>query len=124
MRNIVKISFGVAAFAAILACGTPSNDTQVPPAVQEPETVQTATAPAPAGTTIEDGTWTVGVDLKAGKYRVTANVSSDCYWAIYKSGTNGENIIANDIPGGGRPTVTLKVGQDFNTSNCGTWKKI
>ena len=76
------------------------------------------------GPTIDDGTWTVGIDFAAGKYRTTATVGSSCYWGIYKSGTNGDEIIANDIPGGGRPTVTLKAGQDFKTQRCGTWEKI
>jgi len=86
--------------------------------------VTTTKPPPPPAPTIDDGTWTVGVDLPAGKYRVTANVGSGCYWKITKSGTNGEDIIANDIPGGGRPTVTVKAGQDFSTTECGTWTKI
>ena len=80
--------------------------------------------PPPAAPTVQDGTWTVGLDFPAGKYRATAVVDPDCYWAITKSGTNGEEIIANDIPGGGRPTVTLKAGQDFQSQRCGTWAKV
>lgn len=86
-----------------------------------------ATPPAPATPavpTIEDGIWTVGLDIPAGRYRVTSAVGGRCYWKISKSGTNGADIIANDIPGGGRPTVTLKAGQDFTSSDCGTWAKI
>ncbi|EMY35812.1 hypothetical protein D477_002441 [Arthrobacter crystallopoietes BAB-32] len=76
-----------------------------------------------AENTIREGTWTVGVDIAAGTYRTTDSVGSTCYWGIYTSGTNGDDIIANDIPGGGRPTVTLSKGQDFNTTRCGTWEK-
>lgn len=76
-----------------------------------------------ADNTIREGTWTVGVDIAAGTYRTTDSVGSTCYWGIYTSGTNGDDIIANDIPGGGRPTVTLAKGQDFNTTRCGTWEK-
>ncbi|WP_199562113.1 hypothetical protein, partial [Micromonospora deserti] len=79
--------------------------------------------PPPPPPTIEEGTWTVGLDVPPGTYRVTAPVTDDCYWAITKSGTNGENVIANDIPGGGRPTVVLKKGQDFESSGCGTWQR-
>jgi hypothetical protein len=84
-----------------------------------------ATAKA-APPTIEDGVWTVGVDVPPGTYRVTANVGSEgvCYWAITKSGTNGSNIIENGIPSGGRPTVVLKKGQDFETNGCGTWQRV
>jgi hypothetical protein len=48
-------------------------------------------------------------------------VSSDCYWEITRSGTNGSDIIENDIPGGGLPTVRLSEGQDFTNSRCGTF---
>jgi hypothetical protein len=89
-----------------------------------PTTHTTTTKPPPPAPTIEDGTWTVGTDMPAGKYRTTAPVDSQCYWGIYKSGTNKADIIANDIPGGGRPTVTVKVGEDFESSDCGTWQKI
>ncbi|HET7415313.1 MAG TPA: hypothetical protein VFI97_06410 [Arthrobacter sp.] len=72
---------------------------------------------------ISEGTWTVGVDIEPGTYRTTDNVRSSCYWAILVSGTNGDDIITNDIPGGGRPTVNLSEGQDFTTNRCGTWAK-
>lgn len=76
-----------------------------------------------AANTITEGTWTVGVDLEPGTYRTKEAVGSSCYWAIYTSGTNGDDIQQNDIPGGGRPTVTLVEGQDFNTTRCGAWQK-
>ncbi|WP_051479128.1 hypothetical protein [Arthrobacter sp. H5] len=76
-----------------------------------------------AANTISDGTWTVGTDIEPGTYRSAADVGSSCYWGIYESGTNGSNIIENDIPGGGRPTVTLSAGQDFNSTRCGDWEK-
>ena len=73
---------------------------------------------------ITQGTWTVGVDIPAGTYR-SSGVTSMCYWAITKTGSNGSDIIANDLPSGGRPQVTLKKGQDFETSEeCGVWTKI
>ncbi|WP_188536968.1 hypothetical protein [Kocuria dechangensis] len=75
-----------------------------------------------AENTIQEGTWTVGVDIAPGTYRSTGDVGSRCYWAILASGTNGDDIIANDIPGGGRPSVTLSEGQDFETARCGTWQ--
>jgi len=80
--------------------------------------------PPPAAPTIEDGTWTVGGDFPPGTYRTAEAVGSTCYWAITKSGTNGNEIISNDIPGGGKPTVTLKAGQDFSSQRCGTWVKV
>lgn len=92
-----------------------------------PTTAAASTAPAApakaAAPTIEDGIWTVGDDFPAGTYRTRDAVTSSCYWGIYKSGTNQGDIVENDIVAGGRPTVTLKRGQDFKT-DCGTWVKI
>ena len=76
-----------------------------------------------AASLIREGTWTVGVDIEPGTYRTSADVTSGCYWAIYRTGSNGSDIIENDIVTGGRPTVTLSVGQDFKTSRCGSWSK-
>jgi len=90
--------------------------------VEVPVTVDTTEATT-TSTMITDGAWTIGVDFPAGKYRTTSPVDPNCYWEIDKSGTNGGTIINNDIPGGGRPTVTLKAGQDFRTRDCGTWTK-
>lgn len=72
---------------------------------------------------VESGVWTVGSDIKAGMYRTKESVGSDCYWAVLQTGTNGSDIIDNGIPGGGRPTVTVKKGQDFESQRCGTWVK-
>lgn len=72
---------------------------------------------------IDEGVWTVGTDVAPGTYRTTEPVSGDCYWAIYRSDTNQDDIVQNDIVTGGRPTVTLRDGQDFETNRCGTWDK-
>ncbi|SNT62371.1 hypothetical protein SAMN05421812_11459 [Asanoa hainanensis] len=80
-------------------------------------------APKPVPT-IEDGIWTVSEDVPAGTYKVTRPISGMCYWAIVKSGTNGSEIIENDLPSGGLPRVTITRGQDFKTNGCGTWKKV
>ncbi|MEG3615719.1 hypothetical protein [Isoptericola haloaureus] len=76
-----------------------------------------------AANRISDGTWTVGDDVEPGTYRTTHAVSGDCYWGIYRSGTNKRDIVANDIVDGGHPTVTLRDGQDFESSRCGSWDK-
>ncbi len=72
---------------------------------------------------VSDGVWTVGADIKAGTYRAKEAVGSTCYWAVLKSGTNGDHIINNGIPSGGRPTVSVRKGQDFESVRCGTWIK-
>ncbi|MGQ1798876.1 hypothetical protein ACT4S5_17315 [Kocuria oceani] len=91
-------------------------------AVKEREEAVSGAEKKKAENTIQEGTWTVGVDVAPGTYRSTDAVGSRCYWAILTTGTNGDDIIANDIPGGGRPSVTLAEGQDFETARCGTWE--
>jgi hypothetical protein len=84
----------------------------------------TVTPPPPQpSATVEDGTWTVGLDIKPGKYRTVGTVS-DCYWSITKDGSNGDDIVANDIVTGGRPSVTVKSGQIFTSDRCGPWQKV
>jgi putative hemolysin len=84
----------------------------------------TAQPPAPA-VAIPTGTWTVGTDIAPGVYKVIAAITQRCYWAITKTGSNGDDIVANDNVEGGKPQVTLKVGQDFESGvGCGGWQKI
>lgn len=74
--------------------------------------------------TIGEGTWTVGSDIKAGTYRSDGEIEVGCYWEITAAGSNGSNIIENDISGGGHPTVTLSPGQVFKSQDCGTWAPV
>ncbi len=99
----------------------PAAAAQTTAAPAPPATTTAAVAPAGPATTIDDGTWTVGVDIAAGTYRPVVAAGDRCYWAVKKGGSNGD-IIKNDI-GGGRPTVVLAAGQEFETNRCGTWQK-
>ncbi|WP_245702667.1 hypothetical protein [Arthrobacter subterraneus] len=92
-------------------------------AVKKREDAASGAEAKQAANTVAEGTWTVGVDIEPGTYRTKENVGSSCYWGIYTTGTNGDDIQANDIPGGGRPMVTLVEGQDFTTRRCGAWQK-
>jgi hypothetical protein len=92
-------------------------------AVKKREEAVTATEKTIAASTIAEGTWTVGVDIEPGTYRANANIVGSCYWGIYRTGSNGSDIVDNDNVSGGRPSVTLSAGQDFKTSRCGTWSK-
>ena len=87
------------------------------------EEAVTATEQRVAATSIGNGIWTVGVDVEPGTYRVAKALSGYCYWGIYRSGSNGDDIIENDGPEGGFPTVTLSEGQDFVNNGCGTFVK-
>lgn len=92
-------------------------------ALAEREAAVTATEQQVAANTINEGTWTVGVDVEPGTYRTKEPVTGSCYWAIFRSGTNKDDIVQNDIVKGGSPTVTISAGQDFETSRCGSWVK-
>jgi len=108
----------------VITTPTPVKVIEYLPAPSTAPVETSAAAPTKAApVTIEEGTWTVGEDFPAGTYKLQTAATSMCYWGIYKSGTNQANIIDNDIVTGGRPTVTLKRGQDFK-SDCGTWVKV
>ncbi|MFH6687317.1 hypothetical protein QVL82_00560 [Cellulosimicrobium funkei] len=88
------------------------------------EAAVTATEQQVAANTITTGTWTVGVDIEPGTYKVSAPVASGrCYWKISVTGSNGGDIVENDIVSGGLPQVVLSAGQDFTTERCGDWVK-
>jgi hypothetical protein len=92
-------------------------------AVKKREDAVTGAEAKKARNTVGDGTWTVGRSIDPGTYVTTADVGASCYWGLYTSGSNGSDIIDNDLPGGGRPQVTISAGQDFKTARCGTWTK-
>jgi hypothetical protein len=93
-------------------------------AVSARESSATSVEAVAESNAISDGTWTVGVDIKPDTYRTKEAVSAMCYWEITRSGTNGGDIVENDIVNGGRPTVTIRNGQDFKSERCGDWAKV
>jgi hypothetical protein len=120
-----------AAPAPVTVTATVAGSGAAPATVTAPPVTVTATVtaagPAPAAgaqpTSVGDGVYVVGEDMAPGTYKVSAAVKDGCYWMITKSGTNGADIIQNDLPTGGFPQVTLTKGQDFTTNRCGTWAK-
>lgn len=68
-----------------------------------------------------DGFYTVGIEISAGKWRSNGTGGS-CYWSITPDG-NPDNILANHFGNAGG-TVTLKAGQEFETDGCGDWTKV
>ena len=88
-------------------------------------TVTPKVAPPPAiADTIEDGLWEVGVDVQIGQYKTLKAIESGstCYWQISPVG-KPDTIIDNAIVTGGRPIVTIKKGQTFESQGCGVWGK-
>jgi hypothetical protein len=81
------------------------------------------TAQGPRKTIGGDDLVHVGEDVAPGVYRVVAPVEGEltCYWRKSKD-AEGSDIIDNDLPAGGRPQVTLKSGQWFESRNCPMWQ--
>jgi len=89
----------------------------------------TQTSPAkPAGpaTSFGDGTYEVGVDVVAGRYKTqgpTDDLFKNCYWQRTKDDSGQfRSIIANgNTQGPG--SVTIKAGEFFQTSGGCNWAK-
>lgn len=107
--------------SAPTAVGSPSADAPTPPGEPTPAPPKPEPAAKP---TIEDGLYHVGEDVAPGTYRLAEPVTGAdfCYWKKSKD-AEGENIIDNDLASTGRLQVTIKRGQWFETSRCGTWVK-
>jgi hypothetical protein len=97
--------------------------TEAGPTVTVTATPRVAKSTSKPSAVIEEGIWVVGEDIPAGTYR-TKEAVEDCSWTIYRTGSNQSDIIAIDIPRGGRPRVTLQKGHDFATRSCGDWEKV
>ncbi len=78
-----------------------------------------------ANTVPGDGVFVVGEDIKAGTYKTTGPAASGigaCYYA-FKRGTGSDaDIIDNNLVQG-PATVTVRVGQIFETRSCSKWKR-
>ena len=97
---------------------------------QRAPTTAIAAAPTPPGgaaTSIKDGTYEVGKDIAAGRYKTpgppTNATIKDCYWQRTKddSGELQSIISSGDAQGPG--SVTVKAGEFFQTSGGCNWTK-
>jgi hypothetical protein len=89
----------------------------------EREAAVKATEEYQKATTLLDGyTYTVGLTMEAGTYRANSSTDS-CYWAVYRSGTNYDDIVDNGFALGA-VTITVTKGQDFTSNRCGDWTKV
>lgn len=80
----------------------------------------------PNGPIDEDGTFIVGKDIKPGTWRSDGGDGFGCY-AARLSGFGGtlKDTITNDISTDGGLVMTIKKSdKGFQTSGCGTWKKV
>jgi glucose/arabinose dehydrogenase len=105
------------------AASAPAATTQ---ATTTTPTTEATTAPAaptkttPAPILITDGTYTVGEDMPAGRYKVTERAGDACYW----SRTRGDSDIIDNGLGGGFPSFTTKTGETVEISGCPEFRKV
>lgn len=71
-------------------------------------------------TSIGDGTYEVGSDIKAGKYK--SKGGDWCYWARLKNDEQG--VISNSISPGPQVVTIKSTDYAFETSGCAGWKKV
>jgi hypothetical protein len=96
-----------------------------PTASKVPE--PTKTTKPESKSTMEEGTYEIGVDAQAGRYKTTVpQDSSNCYWERTKDDSgDSDSIIANDnVNPGARASITVKSGEFFKSSGCGTWTRV
>lgn len=83
------------------------------------------TAPAGPATSVTDGTYEVGVDLEAGRYKTTGPEagSRSCYQARLSDDSGDSSaILANDIADG-PSSVTVEAGEFVKFSGGCAWAK-
>lgn len=138
MKSTVKIGWVLAPVALVaLACGvdpaqpdsgtfqpgvgaSPTSAAQATTAAAAPSPTKPAEPPAPKVPTIGEGIWTVGEDVEPGTYKVAEAAEDYCYWAIL----DDEGNIIDNYLGAGKPKVTIKNGQQFETANCPIFEKV
>lgn len=97
-------------------------------AAPAPQTETVAAQPAGPATTVSDGTYEVGVDMAAGRYKTegpsASNALDMCYWerASTDSGELG-SIIANEIVQG-PGSVTVQNGEFATLRGGCTWTRV
>jgi hypothetical protein len=96
------------------------------PTASKSPTTKNTTEPK-SKSTMEEGTYEIGVDAKPGRYKTRVpEDSSGCYWEKAKDDSGEfDSLIANgEVNAGGRVSITLKRGQFFLSEDCGTWIRV
>jgi hypothetical protein len=104
------------------ASSAPVADVTVSPS--DSVTVDDQAAANSSKTSISDGQWQIGIDKRSGKY-LTAG-GDGCYWELTTlagAEPGDAGYVDNGLPNG-RAFLTLKAGEYFTTSNCGTWTLV
>lgn len=103
--------------------GTPRGVVQTPTTIKPP-----SASGAKKPVSISDGTWEVGVDVPAGKFKTDGAEKRDilmCYWEVRAKSEQGDFVAQGVITKVNAPgRVTLSKGQFFTTSGCADWKPV
>lgn len=112
--------------ATVTVPGAPGDAVTVtapPVTVTKTVTVNKTVAPAAKASFPGDGTYQVGVDIKAGTYVSSKPDSGNCYWARLKDDAGGfDSIIANNNSSGQSVVTIRRTDKFFETSGCSDWK--
>jgi len=104
---------------------TVTETAEAKPASKAPSPKKT-TEPEPEST-MDEGTYEIGVDAKPGRYKTQVpEDSSGCYWERTKDDSGDfDSIIANgDVNAGGRASIRVKRGEFFMSEDCGNWTMV
>jgi len=85
------------------------------------ETAVGAAEVAQKASQFSDGVHIVGTTVTAGVYSIAS--SDSCYY-VWRTGTSSDSDIVDNNIVSGPATVTLRDGEVFETSRCGTWNKV
>lgn len=123
--NVGNVGDGETATADPAPTATTTVTTTAEPKTEEkPKAKPAEKKEEPKPETFGDGTYLVGDEMPAGRYKVTVPDDSwGCYWER-NSDDSGEfdAIIANEAgESGAKMSVTVNEGEFFNTSDCGEW---
>lgn len=118
---------------AVLSLGGPETSphgvVQVPTTIAPPASSGGPThTPSHRPVSISDGTWEVGVDIPAGKFKTEGaeeRAVMVCYWDVRTKSETGNFVAQGIINGANEPgRVTLRKGQFFHTSGCKGWNPV
>lgn len=111
--------------AVVMGSGTVSSPAVAPSVSPDPEPLGDPAAITEKPKGIGEGTYEVGPDVSPGKYRTAGAEPSPfqvCYWTVRSA--KGEVLDVGAINGEDEPAnVTLKKGQEFQSSGCKPWMR-
>jgi hypothetical protein len=125
---VLGVSLGVIVVVMLIAAGVPAPWASAAPARGPAPMPSQATAPEPAtyrttpATRItEDGSYLVGMDVRAGRYVTAGGVT--CYWARLR-GSGATRTVVAEGNGSDRTVVWIrKADTAFETSGCTVWTR-